>query len=347
VFRINRALGLILIGALLAAVLFASLPGTTAWQRVVHKGGHGAAFLGIAVLLALMQRPRPGARSVAACLQAFLVAVVLGAATEVIQIFLPGRNAALLDVGRDATGAALGLALLVLVEQCRLARSAAEPRARPTVGDAGVRVPAPEPERTFGSAAPARTAVVMAIAFAALAVLAWPPLQCAAGYVTRRLEFPVLAEAEHAADLYFLRARNAELARAALPPRWPDAAGKGKALRLRFEPGSRPALELSEPPPDWRGHAVLALDITNPGDRALEFTLRILDAHHDWSSGDRLNLPVVVPAATRTTVRVALATVEAAPARRPMDMSAIANVMLFSRTPTAGGEFYVSQIWLE
>ena len=75
--------------------------------------------------------------------------------------------------------------------------------------------------------------------------------------------------------------------------------------------------------------------------------LRILDATHDWSHEDRFNLPLVIPPRSRTTVRVALPAVEAAPATRRMDMARIANVMLFGRPPATPGALYVSRIWLE
>jgi hypothetical protein len=63
--RMSRATGLILIALLLAAVFFLSLPGTTAWQRVLQDAGHGPVFAGIAIVLLLMQSPgasRPARR---------------------------------------------------------------------------------------------------------------------------------------------------------------------------------------------------------------------------------------------------------------------------------------------
>jgi hypothetical protein len=92
---------------------------------------------------------------------------------------------------------------------------------------------------------------------------------------------------------------------------------------------------------------VIAADLTNAGPTELALVFRILDAHHDWSDEDRLNLPLVIPPRTRTTVRVSLEAVEAAPASRRMDMARIANVMLFGNTATASGALYVSRIWLE
>jgi hypothetical protein len=90
-------------------------------------------------------------------------------------------------------------------------------------------------------------------------------------------------------------------------------------------------VQLVEPSGDWRDYGVIAVDLTNAGPRELPLVFRILDAHHDWTDADRMNLPLVIPPRTRTTVRVTLDAVEGAPLHRRMDMARIANVMLFGR----------------
>ena len=131
-----------------------------------------------------------------------------------------------------------------------------------------------------------------------------------------------------------------------LPERFRRPGGE-TALRVRYSSGDQLRFELVEPAPDWHRYGVLAIDLTNPAATPLKMTLRILDAQHNWASNDRLNLPLVIPAQTRPTVRIALAAVEAAPVRRRMDLSRIANLMLYANRPPAGTEFYVSRIWLE
>ena len=85
----------------------------------------------------------------------------------------------------------------------------------------------------------------------------------------------------------------------------------------------------------------------NPAAQPASFILRVLDRGHDWSHEDRLNLPLTIPPNTRTTVRVSLVALAEAPARRDMDLSRIADVMLFATGPLPGREFYVSRVWLE
>jgi hypothetical protein len=353
---------MLIIAAMVAAVFFLSLPGTTVWRKVLQDAGHGPVFAVVGIVLALMRAPPVGesARSPAMYLRAFAIAVAIGVATELIQYFQPGRNVSLIDVLHDAAGAAFGLALLVVAERRRpspglppTSPASAGEVDEPSLGvpptspaSAGeVREPSPAQQRERVGAAGVRALSIM-IALAAFAILAWQPLQAARAYAARAAAFPTLADGEAQPGDTFLAGRNALLDRRPLPARWARP-GDRASLHLRFERASLPAFDLFEPSPDWRGYSTLALDVTNPGPAPLRFTLRIHDEQHDWSNDDRLNLPIVVPPGVRTTIRVSLAAVESAPRSRRMDLSRIADVMLFSRSPAAGTEFYVSRAWLE
>jgi len=321
----------LIIAAMVAAVMFLSIPGTTMWSKVLQDSGHGPVFLVIGSALALMQKPRNGAgmRSFAILLRAFAIAVAIGVATELLQHFEPGRTVSAMDALHDAAGAALGLALLAVAERRRPAPGVAPTSPASGRGEGQVR------------------ALALAIAMAALTILAWQPLHAARAYAARAAAFPTLADGEMpSGDDFFFAGRRARLQRAPLPPRWARA-GDPASLHLSFGRGLEPAFDLFEPSPDWRGYSTLAIDLTNPGPDPLKLMLRIHDSQHDWSYQDRFNAPVVLPAAVRTTVRISLAAVESAPAGRRMDLSRIANLMLFASGPAAGTEFYVSRIWLE
>jgi hypothetical protein len=315
--RVPRPLGMLLIALLLATVFVPTLPATAYWQRVLQDAGHGVVFAAVAIVL-LAMRP-PGAtserRSARDYGRALAVAVALGIATEWLQVYLPARHVSLLDALHDAVGAVLGLAIVALAER---------------------RGTAPGPA----------TAYAATIALAALVALAWEPLRCARVYAERARSYPTLAPMGRLADAQFVAGRNATVSHASLPAAW-RRPGDGPALRLSYQPGARSALELTEAAPDWRNHRVLALDVTNPAGQPASFILRVLDRGHDWSHEDRLNLPVIIPAATRTTVRISMAAIADAPAGRAMDLSAIANVMLFATRPLPGEALYVSRIWLE
>jgi hypothetical protein len=316
--------GVVLVGLLLSAVFFLSLPGNTLWQRVVQDAGHGPVFAGIGVLLLLMQRPAAGraVRSASQYRNVFLVAALLGVVTELLQHSMPGRSVSAMDAMHDAAGAALGLACLWWVERW-LARRRDPP-----------------------SAAATHTRVVVAVALLAFTLLAWQPLQCARAYAARDSALPVLVSAGPLADGLFARPHAASVTYVQLPQPY-RRPGDSDSVRLEFMPGTRPGLQVFEPYPDWRDYDVLAMDVTNPSSQAAVLMIRILDAAHDWTHEDRFNQRVEIPSATRVTLRISLEAVAASPAHRRMDMGSVANLMLFARRPLDSDGFYVTRIWLE
>lgn len=316
--------------ALLAVLLVVRVPGKGVWHEVLLNAVHGPIFALVAVLLlVLIERKVP--ERLAAFATAFLLSVVLGILIEIVQSFA-NRPGSVFDVLTDAAGAAAGLAAWVLFTA---SRSGAFQLNRVST------LPRKPPHAAW---------LPIAIALAGVTFIAWAPLQAARAYAHRAAVFPSIAEFRGAQDLVFVSTDGTQVAIEPLPEPW----GRGAddlGLRIAYDAQHSPAVQVVEPVRDWRGYSVIAVDITNPASTQLGLTFRILDARHDWSHADRLNLPLVVPPQTRTTVRVALSAVEAAPAGRYMDMSRIANVMLFGRA-VAGpaespAEFYVSRIWLE
>jgi hypothetical protein len=235
---------------------------------------------------------------------------------------MPDRQVSLLDVLHDAAGAALGLSLLWWWERRRRASPAAE--------------------RVRAAAAP----VVGLVAVASMALLAWQPLQAARAYAERQAALPNLLPLGASTTARFVHAHQAELAHAPLPAGF-QRPGDGQSLRVSFAAGARPGLQVFEPAPDWQGHDILALDLTNPGADAVPIVIRVLDARHDWSHTDRFNQPFEIPARSRVTLRFSLAAIAAAPQGRRMDMGAVADLMLFARQPLAAGDLYITRVWLE
>jgi hypothetical protein len=314
----QRAAIVIAIAALLSLLLFVSVPGQGLGYQVSLNASHGPIFAFVAVLVLLMLEPAERSGTIA-YVNAFFVTVGLGILIEVLQTMAhrPGQP---FDVMTDAAGAATGLGLWALVER---RRGGAE--SRPADG---------------------RPWWPLAIALTGATLVAWPPLQAARAYAQRTAQFPTVAQFRDPRDLTFVTTDGAGVAIVDLPAPWARRVGE-RALRLGFDAGHAPAVQVLEPSPDWRGYAVIAADLTNPTDDEVGLTLRIHDTTHDWSHDDRLNLPVVLAPRARTTIRVALSEVQAAPASRPMDLGHIANVMLFGRPAERPGEIYVSRLWLE
>jgi hypothetical protein len=313
----QRAAIVIAIAALLSLLLFARLPGRGLWHDVAINASHGPIFAVVAVLLLLMRRAATRAVGTA-YVDAFFVSVGFGVLIEIVQTLAhrPGQS---FDVMTDAAGAAAGLGLWALVERR---------------GRAGKRHPIGD------------TWWPLAVALLGTMLVTWPPLQAARAYAHRAAEYPTIAQFREPRDLTFVKTDGAGVAIVELPAPWSQRAGE-RALRLGFDAVHAPAVQIVEPSPDWRGYSLVAVDLTNASETEVRLTFRILDAQHDWSHADRMNLPLALAPGTRTTVRVALSEVRGAPASRPMDLARIVNVMLFGTPSAVPGELYVSRLWLE
>jgi hypothetical protein len=241
----------------------------------------------------------------------------LGAVIEYLQS-LTGRPASAFDMASNAAGAAIGIGLLGLHEGAG--------RRRPLAG--------------------LTRWVLVCAAIAGLVFATWRPLEAARSYLDRAQRFPVIAAFDGPRDLYFVTTQGLAADVVHLPERWAGAPGE-QTLRVRYDAHRHPAVQITEPSRDWGGFSAIVLDVTNPADVDLRLVLRILDADHDWSHEDRFNQVLTVPATTRRTIRIPLETVRLAPQDRPMDLSRIANVMIFGLGPVARGELYVSRLWLE
>ena len=302
---------------LLGLLLFVRFEQHTAWQRVAVDAAHVPIFIVLAALGAsMLGRLRPHWPAGRRDLAVFLATQFAGVAVEFLQS-LTGRPAALFDLGSNAAGAAIGLALHAAWQ-----KSAAPARSRAAAGLLG------------------------AAAAVGLVYAAWRPVSAALAYCDRAARLPALAAFESRRGLYFVEARGAGSTVTGLPA--PLARSpQERALAIAYDPAHRPQLELREPWPDWRGRDALVLELAHDGDAELELVLRVLDAAHDWTTADRLNLPVAVPAVGRVTLRVPLGTLREAPAGRDMDLERIANLLLFSPAPGGRGTLWVIRASLE
>jgi hypothetical protein len=304
-----------LIVALLGTVLWFPISGDGKWYPVLLNTGHGVVFALVAVLCHGVLRAIPRIDSRRVYVGAFGSAVMLGAVVELLQVPI-GRDADLADVGRDALGAWIGLALLAAF------RESGAVRRRVALG-ASVVVP--------------------------LTILAVPVVECIGAYWRRAAEFPVLVDFTSEPSQYFVQRTETVLEWTALPAAWSRTPGE-HALRVEFFSGPYAGVDFLEPAADWSGYRELVLDLTNPSQAALPLTLRVHDSAHDQSYDDRYNGTVVLPPAQRAVVAIPLADIERGPRDRQLDLSSIADLMLFLSLADAPqalhGDIFVSRIWL-
>ena len=302
----HRLLLLAAAAGLCALPLFASLPQSTHLWRLLHDTAHAPVFAALALVL-LSLRAGPGFRRPAAdFLHAFLLAVALGAGTELLQLLI-GRDASWGDLGRDAGGALAGLGLAAWIGRGR-------------GGEGRWRL------------------VWAAAALAAAVAIAAPVLWALAAYRERDRQWPVLADFDSRLDLFFLSgavyARHERI-------EWQG----GPALRVALGTGPYPGVGIDEPVPDWRAYGTLVIELDNPGGDPLSLTIRVHDRWHDQSYDDRWNQAfTLAPGAHR--FEFPLSSIARAPRGRRLDLAAVDGVVLFANAEAAGRSFIVRRILL-
>jgi VanZ family protein len=297
-------------------VVFASLPPRPVIFQVLQKLAHPTVFglIAISVLVLELKRAVPLRPPALGYLIAFAVAVAIGGATEVGQMFTH-RDPSLRDVGLDARGAL-----------CALAFAAAFDR------------------RLRAGRRPRRARALYLSLGAALAVVIAVPLGWAvASYANRYRNFPVLFTPASALDLYFI-------APAAHPVKRVPLAGSGAgryALRVPLVGRPYAGVAFIEPSSDWRGYTTLVVEVTNPGPADLDINVRVHDRHHDQSHADRYNAHYSIAAGERRVIAAPLAAIERAPRGRAMDLAHIAGIVLFRAGDGGPPAFLLHRIALE
>lgn len=310
----QRVLRVAAIVFFLSLVVFAQFHDPTRFAHTLQKLAHPVTFGAIAVLFLTLLRPR-APRRFGFYVAAFVLTVLCGAGTEVAQAFVD-RDPLLLDVVRDAVGAATALAGFATLVPGVDAR-----------GRGGWRVAG----ALFG--------------LVGLAVVVAPMALCLAAYARRDLGFPTLVEACLPLDRYFLTGTGAVVD--VVPSMGPTASACGSALRVRFGTARYAGISLDEPYPDWRTAHALVLDLRNPGESDLSLVVRVHDRAHTNQFRDRFNREFILRAHERLEMNFPMADIEHAPADRLMDLSRIAGLMVFRDRGTMAGSFDVERIVLQ
>lgn len=299
-------------------VVFVELPGRPLILHTLQKLGHPGVFGVIALGVLVLERQRRALprRAWLDYLVAFLIAIAIGGATEIGQLFTH-RDPSLRDIGLDARGATCVLALAAAFDvRCRPARHPGRWRA-----------------------------LYLTVAAVLGAVILTPLAWTVAGYTLRSLRFPTLFVPATRLDLLFLSSSAGRLERLALPPMLARSPGE-MALRVPLVIRPYAGVVFDEPQPDWTGYRTLLVEVSNPGRTDLDFNVRVHDRTHNWTYEDRFNAVIVIPAGRRQSLEFPLETIRAAPHGRPLDLRHIAGIGLFRSGPDGPREFWLHRVEL-
>jgi hypothetical protein len=252
----------------------------------------------ISFLARLFRAVHPAARPY---LAAFLLAALLGAATEVAQLFVATRSASWTDWLRDMFGAAAFLSLAASLDRSVMVRPRLQPGTR---------------------AALAATGVVL------LVTALYPVLTASRAYSERAVALPTVLDLGASWQRSFLEVRHATIG-SKTSAAAPEISDGHQLTPVHFGTGEYPGIEITETFPDWRSYDLLTFHVYFAESEPVEFTLRIHDYHHDFRHADRFNRTFeVAPGLTR--IVVALADVREAPMGRTMDMAQIRSIIVFA-----------------
>lgn len=319
-----QSCGWLAAAAALAAVLeWLPKPAHTVLWDAVYDAGHAPLF-GTGALIALrlslvwLRRRLPDRAWHYAV--AFAATVGAGAAAELHQHWLPGRDADPVDLLRDAIGAAAFLAVAATADR----RLRAE---RPAVAR--------------------RRAWVWAAAALALAGTATPVGAVALAYRAHARALPRLIGFDRWWDRWFVAAHHGATAHlAAPPPDWPDA--RGGALAVDFGAGHGPRVDIVDVPADWRGYRRLVVSLYANSAEPVRVAVRLRDRFPSEGDADAAQYDAwfdVGPGPDRAVVDLAAAHAGARP--RPLDVAAIRSVTLVMPGQSHPVRLFIDELRLE
>lgn len=303
--------------ALLVLLAVGQQPERTLLWDALFDAGHVPLFGAIALLMrgALAERLRNTSPARTSAI-VFGLTLALGLVTEIVQAVIPNRDAAWIDLARNAAGAASFL----LLWHAWTGRQSTTAGARRS----GVVV-----------AAVALLLVALALAETADTLVALyeraRALPTVVAFDGARWESKVVRTGAN-------RLTPAGAARAAGSP-----AG---LARLDLLPATYSGLSIDEPYPDWRGYTNLVLTVVSDEQETLPLTIRIHDAKHDNRYRDRYNTAFRITKGEHI-LRIPLDEVRTSLDRREMDMRRIRGIVLFVHRLDRPAHLYLGPMRLE
>lgn len=300
-------------------VTFADLPGDSKLMGEMQNTAHSFVFALLAWLALSFMRQRRQLKTSHAFLPylaAFAICLLLGVAIELAQA-LVHRDADAWDVLRDVAGVTAFLGLYSLWDRNNISAQAGASKSKILLAAASV-------------------SVLLAALF--------PAAKITYAYVGREQAFPLLLDFSSSWYKNFISANHAQLTVVAAPGEWQAAPGQ-RVAKLTLHKARYPGIECEDLHPDWTGFTDFSLSIFSPNPIPFPLIIRIHDQKHTFAMNDRFNRRLlIVPG--ENVIRIPLAVIQAAPARRRMDMQAIKAMILFAPGLKQDTTVYLSDIRL-
>jgi len=297
--------------AWLVLLQYGQPPRDTLYWNTLFDAGHALGFGAVTWALERMLRRRyQGLDPLRALLTAAVLALALGAASELAQLIDPRRHPSLGDLARDAAGA-IGF---VAISRLR-----------------------------FGAPSGGATRLALLSLLAGAAAVAGAPwLVAVAAYRQRDAAFPVIVPFDLGWERAFLTTNLVSRL-----PVAPTLEGTTHLMaRLRLGAGRYPGVSVDELYPDWRAYDRLVFDIVLEGTTPVNLVLRVHDEAHTGETSDRFNRTFTLHPG-RQHATVPLAEIAAGPARRRLDLAAVRGLSLFAPDLAAPVMVALSPIRLE
>jgi hypothetical protein len=243
---------------------------------------------------------------------------VVGGGTEFIQYFTP-REASLLDMLYNVIGIVSFLGCAVTF-------------------DLALRHHAPL--RTLFRRNLLRLAclIVFATAFLSFGTVAL-------AHAHREAQFPVICDFETIWDRSFIISSGGKIEFTPPPSAWSANHSHGVCC-WSVKKGQGAAITVQYPYPVWSGYRNFLIDIFSAQVTENKVFLRINDIRHNFKYSDRFNTTLLIqPGPNHFTIP--LTEVETAPAGRVMDMTGIANIIIFVDSGTPELTLFLDNIRLE
>ena len=293
-----------------AAVLLLPLPAKSLWWREALNSGHTIIFIVISFVIYSQLRKKAPSLDVRATYFFVLVAgLVFGLVVELVQ-GLVGREASWDDIYKNLYGLIAGLALITAGNQKKSCFSK---------------------KQIFY--------VLTAIGFVLLG--AQPLLQLSGHYMQRANAFPVIVDFNAEWTDSFVRFNRVKM-----ELRSGREVDKYHMFRIRFNAGAFPGVSIIEPVPDWSAYSNLRFTVVSEHEKNINLFLRIHDKNHDYNYKDRFNQKLIIRPGSNEVV-IPLAEIEKGPLQRELDLTNIAELILFLGNVEKAKLLEISNIYLD